>query len=57
MRLKEREKEMYGKNMASIYLSLPPSIHPSIQCLLAQKSATKVWYIEVIKNTEHGMSK
>lgn len=56
---RKKEKETYGKKYG-IHLFIPsslnPSIHPSI-CLLAQKSATKVWYIEVIKNTEHGMSK
>lgn len=58
MRLKERKKRKRMEKIRhpSIYPFLPQSIHPSI-CLLAQKSATKVWYIEVIKNTEHGMSK
>lgn len=41
MRLKEREKEMYGKNMASIYLSLPPSIHPSIHMFASSEKCNK----------------
>lgn len=55
--MKERKGNVWEKIWhPSVYPFLPQSIHPSI-CLLDQKSATKVWYIEVIKNTEHGMSK